>query len=118
MPILPRALGRRRTPLRVLEAAARDASRRADPHARDGVRRASPALYVAPARQRLMSVSTPTSDYAVLGDCGSAALVSRAGSIDWLCWPRFDSPAVFSALLDSSGAGGRWQLVPRGVTRT
>jgi GH15 family glucan-1,4-alpha-glucosidase len=43
-------------------------------------------------------------------DCRSAALVSRYGSIDWLCWPRFDSDAIFAALLDD--AGGRWALAP------
>ena len=50
-------------------------------------------------------------DYAVIGDLQSAALISTAGSIDWLCLPRFDSPACFAALLDSPDAG-HWQLAP------
>ena len=50
-------------------------------------------------------------DYAVIGDCLSGALVGRNGSIDWLCWPRFDGDACFAALLGSA-KNGRWLLAP------
>jgi len=53
-------------------------------------------------------------DYALLGDLHTAALVSVAGSIDWLCLPRFDSPAAFAALLHNEDAG-HWALAPVGA---
>ena len=52
-------------------------------------------------------------DYAVIGDCQSAALVGRNGSIDWLCWPRFDSGACFAALLGDR-SHGRFKIAPVG----
>ena len=55
-------------------------------------------------------------DYALIGDCETAALVSLDGSIDWLCWPRFDSNACFAALLGDEG-NGRWRIAPDGPVR-
>jgi GH15 family glucan-1,4-alpha-glucosidase len=56
-------------------------------------------------------------DYALIGDGRSAALVSRTGSIDWLCWPRFDSAAIFAAVLDD-GFSGTWRIAPASPARS
>jgi GH15 family glucan-1,4-alpha-glucosidase len=50
-------------------------------------------------------------DYAIVGDCRSAALIADNGSLDWLCWPRFDSPTIFAGLLDPI-RGGHWIIAP------
>src|SRR6266511_6320264 len=54
--------------------------------------------------------TTPIGDYALISDCHWAALISKGGSMDWLCLPRFDKPSVFGRLLDEEG--GYWSLKP------
>jgi GH15 family glucan-1,4-alpha-glucosidase len=58
-------------------------------------------------------VSCKIEDYGLIGDCETAALVGRDGSIDWLCWPAFDSDACFAALLGTPKQG-RWRIAPAG----
>ncbi|HKJ11129.1 MAG TPA: glycoside hydrolase family 15 protein [Ornithinimicrobium sp.] len=62
-------------------------------------------------------MSKPIEDYALVGDRHTAALISRAGSVDWMCLPNFDSPACFAALLGDD-SHGRWLLAPTEVTET
>ncbi|HEY6766572.1 MAG TPA: glycoside hydrolase family 15 protein [Candidatus Sulfotelmatobacter sp.] len=63
------------------------------------------------------SLSTRIEDYAMIGDCHTAALVSRSGSLDWLCAPYFDSPACFAALLGTE-ENGHWSITPNGPIRS
>ena len=55
-------------------------------------------------------------DYCLIGDCETAALVSREGSIDWLCWPTFSSGACFAALLGTRDHGF-WKIAPAGKVK-
>ncbi|HEU4347381.1 MAG TPA: glycoside hydrolase family 15 protein [Actinoplanes sp.] len=57
--------------------------------------------------------SVPISAHALVSDCHSAALITAGGSVDWLCFPRFDSPSVFGRLLDD--AAGHWSIRPAGA---
>ena len=65
---------------------------------------------------RVVPESEPIESYALLGDMQTAALVSRTGSIDWLCVPRFDSPACLAALLGDA-ENGFWRIAPAGAER-
>ena len=53
----------------------------------------------------------PIENYGIIGDMHTVALVGMNGSIDWLCYPRFDSPSVFAAILDDK-KGGSFQITP------
>jgi GH15 family glucan-1,4-alpha-glucosidase len=65
-----------------------------------------------PASNRRVGGFVPIADYGLLADCTSAALVARDGSIDWLCMPHYDSPAVFARVLDPDA--GHWSIAPAG----
>jgi GH15 family glucan-1,4-alpha-glucosidase len=64
---------------------------------------------------RMTTDDLPIADYALLSDCRSAALVSKGGSVDWLCFPRFDKPSVFARILDPTA--GHWSIRPVGDFR-
>lgn len=59
----------------------------------------------------------PIENYGLVGNMHTAALVGRNGSIDWLCWPRFDAPSVFAHVLDDE-IGGRFQIAPTDGNRS
>jgi GH15 family glucan-1,4-alpha-glucosidase len=62
-------------------------------------------------------MSSPIEDYALIGDGETAALVNRTGSVDWLCWPRFDNDACFAALLGTT-ENGCWRVSPKATVQS
>jgi alpha,alpha-trehalase len=77
---------------------------------------ATPTAAPTSALERSSSGALPIAGYGILSDCNSAALVGIDGAIDWLCLPRYDSPAVFSRMLDANA--GHWTLAPSAPFRS
>ena len=102
-----RARGDRGCPRRPARHLRRDPRRRRARCVRAGVRPCGEPPFPLARRRALMRIE----DYGLIGDLQTAALVGRNGSIDWLCFPRFDSGACFAALLGNEG-NGRWLLAP------
>jgi GH15 family glucan-1,4-alpha-glucosidase len=101
----PRPGGGGRSRVRLLDTATGSTRRSAaTEHAVSGDRNA---------RLRSAGTTATIADYGFLSDCRSAALVGIDGSIDWLCWPRFDSPSVFAKILDDE-TGGAFSITPTG----
>src|SRR4051812_38040011 len=72
----------------------------------------SAAILPAAASSAERGAFQPIGEYGLLADCNSAALVSRDGSVDWLCLPRYDADAIFARILDPDG--GHWSIRPAG----
>lgn len=65
----------------------------------------------------MTSLPLQIEDYGLIGDMRTCALVGKNGSIDYMCWPKFDSPSTFCRILDTSqGGGGHWSISPRTAT--
>jgi GH15 family glucan-1,4-alpha-glucosidase len=106
------AAGLRRTGMRRFELVGREATDTTveEPESRSTTR---PLPARRGCRPRPADEPARIAEYGFLSDCRSAALVARDGSVDWLCWPRFDSPSVFAKILDAD-KGGAFAITPTG----